>query len=225
LNLIASLVVKDFRRDWRRPWTILLFSALPLLMTTLMAAVFGGRDRSSALPALEVAIWDQDNDMLSRILRSMPSQGEAAQHLRLQFVESREEGVRLLEQRQASAFVVLPRNMTENLLNGITNSIELYENPAEQVMPKVARQGVLLLAAGLSGAAEILHEPLSEIRDWVRHEDFPPEAAVAGVASQSVKRLGRVRTYLFPPLIQFKTVAAADYSIAATNSPALTPTP
>ena len=225
MNLVASLVAKDFRRDWKRPWTILLFSALPLLMTALIAAVFGGGTRASTLPALRVAIWDQDKDMISGILRSLPSQGEAAQHLRLQFVDSLDEGVRLLEKRQASAFVVLPRDMTRNLLDGISGAIELYENPAEQVMPKVARQGVLLLAAGLSGAAEILHEPLTEIRELIQKRDFPAETAVAGVASQSVQRLGHIRTYVFPPLIQFRTVTAADYQIAPTNPPTITPTP
>ena len=223
---MASLVAKDFRRDWKRPWTILLFSALPLLMTALISTIFGGGNRRAApLPALRVAIWDQDKDMLSGILRSLPSQGEAAQHLQLRLVDSLDEGVRLLEKRQASAFVVLPRNMTRNLLDGTPGTIELYENPAEQVMPKVARQGVLLLAAGLSGAAEILHEPLREIRELIRKEDFPAETAVAGVASQAVQRLGHVRTYLFPPLIQFRTVAAADYEIAPTNTPPTTPTP
>ena len=173
---------------------------------------------------MHVAILDQDKDMLTGILRSLPAQGDAAKQLRLHFVEKREEGLRLLEKSQVSALIVLPKNMTEDLLAGRTNSIELYENPAQQVLPKVVRQGVSLLA-GLSGAAEILQEPLRDCRELIRSNTFPADAAVLGVASQSVQKLRGLRTYLFPPLIQFKTVAAADYRGATTNPPALRQTP
>jgi len=69
-------------------------------------------------------------------------QGDAAKHLRLQFVESREEGLLLVEKSRVSALLVLPRHLTDNLLEGKTNAVELYENPAEQILPRVVRQGV-----------------------------------------------------------------------------------
>ena len=87
MKIILSLVAKDFRRDWKRPWSVLLFSAMPLMMTELMAAVFGGQGASKSLPTLHVAVLDQDKDMLSGVLRSMPSQGDAAKQLRLHFVD------------------------------------------------------------------------------------------------------------------------------------------
>jgi hypothetical protein len=40
-----------------------------------------------------------------------------------------------------------------------------------------------------------------------------------------MQKLRGLRTYLFPPLIQFKTVAAVDYQVATTNPPALRQTP
>ncbi|MGA2867093.1 MAG: ABC transporter permease [Verrucomicrobiota bacterium] len=225
MKTVLALVLNDLKRDWKRPWSILLLAALPLAMSVLMAAIFGGKGGPASLPTVHVAILDQDKDLLSGMLRSLPAQGEAAKQLRLHFVENRAEGLRLLEKSKASALVVLPRNMTESLLNGQTNAIELYENPAEQVLPKVVREGVSLLAVGLSGAAELLRQPLNDLRELVRSNDFPADAAVIGVASESVQKLRRVRTYLFPPLVQFQTVAAADYQVAATNAPALHPRP
>jgi hypothetical protein len=219
LNTILFLIVKDLRRDWKHPWTLLLFSAMPFLMTALMAAIFGGRAGTQAIPVMHMAILDQDKDMVSGMLRSMSSQGDAAQKLQLHFVDSREEGVRLLEKHKASAFIVLPENLTDGLLNGNTNIIEFYENPAEQILPKVARQGVSLLAAGLSGAAVILGEPLKEIRNLFKQGGFPAEAAVLATAAQSVQKLSHLKSYLFPPLIQFQTIAAADWNYE-TNRPA-----
>jgi hypothetical protein len=225
LNTVLALVLNDLKRDWKRPWSILLLLSLPILLSVLLAGVFGGKGGSASMPTVHVAILDQDKDMLTGMLRSLPSQGDAAKQLRLHFVEKREEGLRLLEKSEVSALIVLPRNMTEDLLAGRTNAIELYENPAQQVLPKVVRQGVSLLAVGLSGAAEILGEPLRDCRELIRSNAFPADAAVLSVASQSVQKLRAVRTYLFPPLIQFKTVAAADYKVTDTNSPVPPRTP
>ena len=217
MKTVLALVLNDLKRDWKRPWSILLLLSLPILLSLLLAAVFGGKGGAASLPAVHVAILDLDKDMLSGILRSLPAQGQAAEQLRLHFVQNRAEGLGLLEKSEVSALIVLPKNMTENLLAGRTNAIELYENPAQQILPKVVRQAVSLLAAGLSGAAEILQEPLQDIRGLIRSNDFPADAAVLGAASQSVQKLRKVRTYLFPPLVQFKTVAAADYQLAGAN--------
>jgi hypothetical protein len=225
LKTVLRLVLNDLKRDWKRPWTIFLYAALPLVMAVLIASVFSGRGGSSAMPTVHIAMLDQDKDMLAGALRSLSGQGDAAKKLRLHFVDSREEGIRLLEDRKASAFLVLPLHMTENLLAGRTNAIELYENPAEQVLPKVVRQATSLLAAGLSGAAEILGEPLTEVRELFRQGGFPTEAAVTGTSSKCWEKLRNVRGYLFPPLVKFETVNAADYRSTLTNSPPTLPKP
>jgi hypothetical protein len=224
LKTVISLVLKDLRRDWKRPWSLLLFASLPLLMTGLMASIFAGGGKGTTMPAIQVEVLDQDKDMFADALRSMSGQGDAAKQLRLHFVDKLEDGLLVLEKRKASALVVLPKNMTEDLLSGKTNTIDLYENPAEQVLPKVVRQGVLLLATGLSGAAEVFHEPLTTIREMFLATNFPSDLAVLGLAAQSLQKLRQVRTCLFPPLIQFKTVNAGDYQPETTNAVA-TPKP
>lgn len=217
MKTVLQLLLNDLKRDVKRPWSMLLLASLPLVLSMLIASVFGGRS-GGPVPTIHVAVLDQDKDLLTRMLRSLPTQGEAAQHLNLHFVESREEGLRLVEKNKVSALVVLPAKMTEGLLNGQTNSIELYENPSQQVLPRVVREGVSLLALGLSAAAETLGEPLRKMRELLRSEDFPPEASVADVASQSVKRLGNLRAYVFPPLIKFETISAEEFQPYSTNA-------
>jgi hypothetical protein len=219
LNTVFWLTLNDLKRDWKRPWTVLLYAALPLVMATLISLVFGGGGGSASMPTIHVAVLDQDKDMLSHILRALPAQGDSAKNLRLHFVDTREEGVRLLEERQASAFVLLPPHMTDYLLQGRTNVIEFYENPAQQILPRVVRMGTSLTASVLSGAAEVVGEPLTEVRELIRSDEFPAEALVTGAASSSWSKLRNVRGYLFPPLVKFETVAAADYRIGSTNQP------
>jgi len=223
LKTVLRLLCNDLKRDWKRPWATLLLAAMPLALSLLIAGVFGGKGGSGPMPTVHVAILDQDKDLLTGMLRSMPDQGDAAKYLRLHFVENREEGLRLVEKSKASALVVLPTNMTVNLLKGQTNSIELYENPAEQVLPKVVRQGVSLLALGLSAAAETLGEPLRDLRELIRSNAFPASATVGGVASSSVEKLGHLRAYVFPPLVKFETVPAAEFQPFPTNAPAALP--
>ena len=223
MKTVLRLLLNDLKRDWKRPWSLLLLAALPLVLSVLIASVFGGQGNSGPMPTVHVAVLDQDKDLLTGMLRSMPDQGDAAKYLRLHFVENREEGLRLVEKSKASALVVLPTNMTVNLLKGQTNSIELYENPAEQVLPKVVRQGVSLLALGLSAAAETLGEPLRDLRELIRSNAFPASATVGGVASSSVEKLGHLRAYVFPPLVKFETVPAAEFQPFPTNAPAALP--
>ncbi len=217
MKTIASLILKDLKRDARRPWSMILFASLPLVMTALMAVIFGGGG-ANAMPTIRVAVLDQDKDFFSRLLKSLPMQGDQANKLQVQIVDDREEGIRLIERRKASALVVLPHGLTDNLLAGETNTIELYQNPAEQVLPRIVRQGLLLLTAGLSGAAELLGEPLRNAREMFRANEFPTDPAVAGVTLDSVQKMRNYRTYLFPPLIQFRNVNAVDYQVFPTNS-------
>lgn len=218
MRTVLRLLRNDLKRDAKRPWSMLLLVALPLVLSMLIASVFGGQGHSGPMPTVHVAILDQDKDLLTRLLRSLPTQGDAARHLRIHVVESKDEGLRLVEKSEVSAFVVLPAQMTERLLNGSTNAIELYENPAQQILPKVVRQAASLLALGLSAAAETLGEPLRDMRELIQNNDFPLDSAVTGVASASVQRLRGLRTYLFPPLIEFQTVSAADFTPLSTNA-------
>lgn len=220
MKTILRLLLNDLRRDLKRPWSLLLLTAMPLVLSLLIASVFGGRGGSGPMPTVQVAMLDQDRDLLTGLLRSLPDQGDAARHLRLHWVETREEGLRLLEQRKVSALVVLPQQLTENLLEGRTNALELYENPAEQVLPKIVREGTSLLALGLSGTAEVLGDPLRDLRQLIRADAFPAERDVSGVATNSLQKLRGLRTYLFPALVQIQTVPAAEFVPFTTNAPA-----
>lgn len=216
MKTLLLLVLKDFRRDLKRPWSLVLFALLPVVMTGLIAAIFGGRGGSAAVPTLHVAVLDEDRDLLGGALRFLSTRGRAAQEMQLHFVEDRDQGLRLLEQRKASALVVLPVNMTEDLLSGRATTVELYENPAEQYLPKIVRQEVSLLADGLSGVAEVLQDTLRDIRAMIRADGLPADAAVVQAALECVHKLRRFETYLFPPLIELETVPAAEYRLQAT---------
>ena len=98
MKTILKLLLNDLKRDWKRPWAMLLLAMMPIALSVLIASVFGGKGGSGPMPTVHVAILDQDKDLLTGLLRSLPTQGDAAKHLRLHFVD--EPGRRLAAGRE-----------------------------------------------------------------------------------------------------------------------------
>ena len=212
MKRLLSLVLKDFRRDLKRPWSILLFASLPVIMTGLIAMVFGRGGRSGPVPTIHVAILDQDKDLVPRMLSYLLTEGDIAETVQVHSVQSRDEGLRLLEKDKASALVVLPEKTTESLLKGRATAIELYENPTQQYLPKVVRHVVSLFAVGLSGVADVLQDPTKAKDGGVQTDDVPTRAALLQSSLQFLQKLRH-------SLIEFETVSPAEYRLQTTNEP------
>jgi hypothetical protein len=213
LKTLLSLILKDFRRDLKHPWSLVLFAFLPVVMTGLMAMIFGENRGSTTVPAIRVAVLDEDRGLLADALRLLASSHPAARDVQLHFVPDRDQGLRLLEQGKASVLVVLPAKMTENLVRGRPSTVELYENPAEQYLPKIVGQQVSLLADGLSAVAEGLRPTSRDIWNILRANGLPTRVAVVQDAWQCMQALRRFQTHVARPSIELETVSAANYRL------------
>lgn len=211
MNTLWTLIRKDLLRDARHPWGLLVFMALPVLTTVLLALVFGPQRDIQKNVIIHLAILDRDDDLLGGLLRSFSNQGDAAQNLQLQLVETEAQGIKLLEQRKVSAFVILPPNLTVDLLDNKATAIRLYKNPAESILPRIVEEGLNVLCLGIAEALHLVQPEIKTIRAMMEQDRMPDAVAVADVASRSVQRLKTVEPYLFPPLIQFKTMEASEY--------------
>jgi hypothetical protein len=225
LRILFVLVLKDFRRDFKSPWSILLFASLPVLMTGLIALAFGGRSGSAPAPVVRVAVLDEDQDVVGALLSFLATQTDASRQVELRYVENREEGLSLLERNDASALVVLPPGLTDKVVAGEPTAFEFYENPNEQILPKVVRQQISLLADGLSAVTEVLRERLVDVRRMIRAEALPSDLAVAFTSWQIIREVRHYEPYVLPPLIDFETVDAAEYQLQAEIAPEDEPKP
>jgi len=211
LKNIWILVGKDLLRDAKHPWGLVVYMIVPLLMAVLMSLVFSPQNDIQKNVMIHLAILDRDDDLLSGLLRSISNQGDAGQNLKLHYVDTEEQGVKLVERRKVSAFVLLPENLTVDLLDSTATAITLYKNPAEVILPKIVEEGLNIICIGVSQGLNLIQPEMKIIRKMVKQEGMPEPIAAANVASSSVQRLRTVEPYLFPPLIQFKTIKAADY--------------
>ena len=215
---IWRLVKKDLLRDAKHPWGLVVFMIIPVMTAVIMSLVFSPQGDIQRNVTIDIAILDRDDDLLSGMLRSISNQGGAAENLRLHFVDTEQAGIRLVEKRKASAFVVLPENLTVDLLEGTDTSISLYKNPAEAILPTIVEEGLNIICIGVSQALSLLQPEIKSIRTMVKQDKMPEPVEVARVASSSVERLKTIEPYLFPPLIQFETINASDYVQSASQN-------
>jgi len=211
LKTIWTLVKKDLLRDARHPWGLIVYMIIPVLTAVIVSLVFSPRGDIRKNVRIDLAVLDRDDDFLSRTLRSISGQGQAAQNLRLHFVESEEEGIELVERRKVSALVVLPENLTTDLLDNKPTCLTLYKNPAQAILPRIVEEGLLVVCIGVSQGLNLLQPQVKAIRDMMERDEMPGTLEVAAIASSSVERLRTVEPYLFPPLIQFKSIDASEY--------------
>ena len=211
MNTLWILIKKDLLRDTRHPWGLIVFMIVPVLTTVLMALVFSPQNDIQKSVVIEIAMLDRDDDLIAGLLRSFTNQGDAAQNLKLHFVETEAQGIQLVEKRKVSAFVMLPENLTTDLLDNTPTAIRLYKNPAESILPKIVEEGLNILCLGITQALRLIQPEIKTIRDMMDRDTMPDALDVADVALSSVQRLKTVEPYLFPPLIQFKTIDGSDY--------------
>jgi hypothetical protein len=187
---------------------------MPLVLALLVGVVFGGRD-GSTMPPIKVVLVDLDQGLLSAMLRSGTGQQETGgERLTLLVAENVEDGLRRLEKEDASALVILPEGLTDDLLDGRKTRLTVYRNPAQSVLPDIVVQGTRIIALGLSILSREFGEPLREIRKMIDSHERPPDWMIAAVAVGVYTRIRAADDYLRSPLITFETLSIDEYKPA-----------
>lgn len=225
MRTIWNLIRKDLLRDAKHPGGIIVLLIVPVVSALIIALVFSPQSGARPDIVVHLAVLDRDDDFFSGVLRSISNQGEAAKNLQLHWVETEEAGIRLVERRKVSAFVVFPERLTLDLLDGIPTALTLYKNPAEAILPRVVEEALQVICIGVSQALHLVHPEMQKVRELMEREEMPTAIEVAEIASDSVERLRTVEPYLFPPLVQFATVDADDFRAPAGPAPDQDPAP
>src|SRR5438034_10633486 len=85
--MLWTLLIKDLRRARHNPWPYLLNLALPLCNTALIGLVFGPSSKGGGLGQITFAVVDEDDSVLSSLLRGAMNQGDFKKHLEARFLE------------------------------------------------------------------------------------------------------------------------------------------
>ena len=209
-----ALLAKDFRRLVRNPIPWLVSLLVPLLITGLIGAAFSPRGGGGGLGVVKVAIVDEDDSLLSRVIRGMPQQSGTRSDQRVEpQLLTRPEALRRLTEGEIAAAVIIPAGFTAAYLNGDTGiTLEVVKNPAQAIHPAIIEEAARIVVTGLNALRRVLGE---DLREWqALLEGDRNLTATVLLAAENLRQLGArlepVQPYLVPPLIWYETEQRDD---------------
>jgi ABC-2 type transport system permease protein len=153
----------DVRRHLKSPVVILIFMAIPMVMTALIGIIFAPRTEGTELPPIPLLLVDHDKGLASKLLLGSFDVDQMKKMFQVT-VTDETEGRRRMEKGKASAMIVIPERFTLDLLEAKTTTLTLVKNPAEQFLPDIVEEFVSTLAVMLSGAVQAFSEEARGIR-------------------------------------------------------------
>lgn len=172
MRRLLLVLANDVRRHLKSPVAILIYMAIPMVMTALIGIIFAPRTEESTLPPIPVVLVDHDKSLASRILLGAFD----ADQLKKMFevtVTDEAEGRKRMEKGRASAIVVIPEKFTLDLLDAKKTTLTVVKNPAEQFLPDVVEEFMNTIAVMLSGAVQAFAAEAKGIRAML---DAPVDA-------------------------------------------------
>lgn len=202
MTMLRLLLAKDLRRAWRNPLPVLVNLAIPLAITALIGLAFGGRSDADALGRIRFGVVDEDDTVLTRLLRGLPQQGRGAAHLEPVFLD-RATAQRQLLANKLAAVLIIPTNFTRDYFTGSRRvSLELIKNPAQSLHPTVLEE---LLGATVTALNAVARNFASEFADWQAvFEGKADYRKVAALIERAGDKLQSASAYVNPPLVAYQ---------------------
>ena len=204
MRRLLLVLGNDVRRHLKSPLAILIYIAIPMVMTALIGIIFAPRTEESTLPPIAVLLVDQDKSFVSKILLGAFDVDEMKKMFEVT-VTDEAEGRKRMEKGKASAMIVIPEGFTLDLLDAKTTTLTVVKNPAEQFLPDVVEEFVNTLAVMLSGAVQAFAEEAKGIRAMLDAPvDAIPWEALGPELGKAQKKMVAAGKYLNPLLIRLK---------------------
>lgn len=189
---------KDMRRWLRDRAALAAWVGIPVFVGLLLALVFG---RGEARPRGVLLVADLDRTFLSRAVSRAYTGGELGRMLTVEAVELAE-GERRIRGGGASALLVIPEGFSRGFLRGEPQTLRLWTNPSQAIVPEVARETTEILAE----AGWYLQQAFGDgLRMFAEGEAWPVDASIAALAIRVNRLLREARVTLDSPPIQIQS--------------------
>jgi ABC-2 type transport system permease protein len=194
----------DVRRHLKSPFAILIYMAIPMVMTALIGVIFAPRTEGPELPPIPLVLVDNDKALASKLLLGSFDVDQLKKMFQVT-VADEAEGRRRMEKGKASAMIVIPEGFTLDLLEAKTTTLSVVKNPAEQFLPDIVEEFVNTMAVMLSGAVQAFEEEARGIRAMLDQpiESFPWDR-LGPELGRAQKKIAAARQVLDPLLIGLK---------------------
>jgi ABC-2 type transport system permease protein len=202
MRTVLWLLRKDLLRRLRAPGGTLIALAFPLAIIVIMGLIFRPRAGTADLPAVEVAVVNEDTGFLSRLLMGALSQEREDARLSIHTAESYDAGLQMVQDGKVSGLLKIPAGFSDSLLQQRPTHLDVLKNPAQSIMPQVIEEGAGVLAVYLTAGARLLGGPLEQIRAAARTDSLPSDLLVGDIAQQINQRIRSTQNVIFPPILK-----------------------
>lgn len=136
------LAIKDLLLTFRDLASVLIMFALPLALTLISHAAFGGND-SPAIEAVPLVIYNQDKGALGEELVAVYQSGDLSDMLSPELVDSEAKARRAVEEDKAAAAVLIPGDFTSSLysrgFDSEPSTLRVLTNPTQTISAVVVQ--------------------------------------------------------------------------------------
>jgi ABC-2 type transport system permease protein len=207
---VIIVFLNDLRRRLKSPLSVILMMAVPLAITLVIGGVFG-RSGSVDMPRIKMLVYDADEGIAGRFIRQGFDQGRLSDMFDIQPVDS-VEGEELMADGKASAFLIIPRNFTDDVLDRNPVSMTLMKNPSESFKPVIAEEAASTFAAVLDDGVYTFRDPISKVRSILEADRWPSMDDMDVILKETKAAVAQTRGYFTDSLLTLgsETSAASD---------------
>lgn len=201
MRFLLDSTAKDLRWRLADPTALIISIFIPLVMGGLMGLVsFQG---GGSMPRAKVLIVDQDDGLLSNLIRGAGSGGEFP--LDLETV-SLAEGRERIDRGDASVLLIIPEGFSEAMLEETPITLTLVKNPSQTILPMIVEEGLEMLSEASFYLHRVLGEPIKAIASGPEGgSGFFADLRMAALSVQINQRLRALEDVLFPPVLELET--------------------
>lgn len=125
---ILSIAYYTILRNFRDRKTLALMLLLPIILILILGSALGGVFSSRSISTTDVCYIDEDNGFMSDVFEEFLASDEIEKMIKVNVVQSKEEAIKLIKNKEASALLVLPSNFSEEVQKGGKAVIEVYSS-------------------------------------------------------------------------------------------------
>lgn len=190
---------KDLVRQSRAPLVFLIWIGIPLGIGLLLNLAFAGG--GGTVPKVRLLVIDEDQSLVAKLFESA-AEHQPAELFHVELV-SREAGLERIHRGDGSALLILPEGLTAALFRGEPAKLELFTNPSQSVLPRIAEEALLAFVDLVFYSQRVFGDRMRAFVDEARlNEGELSQETLDEFSDEVAECAEQLDAIFFPPLLE-----------------------
>ncbi len=192
---------------FKEKWQLSMWILIPVMMAGLFSLISGSD--GNARPVGTLLVTDNDGSFLSQLFVGSFNQGPLAEMFILK-AKTKEQAIKIMDKGEASVWLEIEKDFTQNFLDEKPTSIKLVKNPSQKILPQIAETMVGTLSDGGHYIQLLFSKELKQFKNLLTGKNIS-DADIALMTVQIKHTIDNLEDQLFPPQIK------AEKQVVKTN--------